>query len=496
MCVSSINFKREINTGKLVLLSEISLNKSMDSKNNNVKKIGLTSKEADELLKMYGDNSISSGDRLKRLYQFLKIISDPMSMMLLAMAALYYFTGDHVNAIIVLIAYIPVTLVDVFLNLKSENALKALKSNLEMTSKVFRDGVLIEIETRFLVPGDVIAFEEGQSLSADGKIIESQNLTINESSLTGESLPIDKQTDEYFFAGTAVLSGRGLGLIEQTGKNTKFGKISHLLEKTKSEETPLQKKVNTLVTRVIFLAVVLVLLLFFLEYYRGNGLMKSIVNALTFGMSAIPEEFPLVFTLYLSLGALRLSKHGVLIKTLPSVEALGNVDVICTDKTGTLTEGKFSLVEIVPFGLITEEERHLITVLACEPIPVDSMEKAITEKISEHENLIENWKLTYDYPFEVQGKHMTHVWTHKNGNSILAMKGAVEGVLEHVMVTHSQKTEILDKVNIFASQGKRILGLAAKNGAFTGDRSSDEKDLEFIGLLVFSDPIRTSAKKR
>lgn len=467
----------------------------MNEKREVSKTLGLTSQEVEVLLKKYGYNELVSGDYLTRFQQIIKILSDPMGLMLLGMSALYFFTGDRTDAVIVLIAYIPVTVVDVFLDLKSENALKALKSNLHMTAKVFRDGVLTEIATRLLVPGDVIAFEEGQSLPADGKIIEAQDLAVNESSLTGESLPIDKQTDENFFAGTIVLTGRGLGLIEQTGKETKFGKISYLLEKTQSEETPLQKKVNTLVTRVILLAVVLVVLLFIIEYFRGIGLMNSLIRSLTFGMAAIPEEFPLVFTLYLSLGALRLSKHGVLVKTLPSVEALGNVDVICTDKTGTLTEGKFSLVEVVPFGSICEEERDLITILACEPTPVDSMEKAITEKISSHEKLKENWKLIFDYPFEAQGKHMTHVWSDKNGIAILAMKGAVEGVLEHSMVSSSLKDEILDKVNTLASQGKRILGLATKKGNFNGDRSSDEKDLEFVGLLVFSDPIRSSAKK-
>lgn len=467
----------------------------MNSVNQTSKNLGLTSLEAQELLVKHGRNEIASSDQLTRLQQFFKILSDPMGVMMLGMSALYFFTGDTTNAVIVLIAYIPVTMIDVFLDLKSENALKALKSNLQMTAKVFRDGILTDISILLLVPGDVVAFLEGQSLPADGKIIECQNLAVNESSLTGESLPIEKQINEDFFAGTTVLSGRGIGLIQQTGKKTKFGEIGHLLEKTKQEKTPLQKKINSLVTKVVLIAIVLVFLLFALEYFRGTGLLKSIIMALTFGMAAIPEEFPLVFTLYLSLGALRLSKYGVLVKTLPSVEALGNVDVICTDKTGTLTEGKFSLVEIVPFGTVTDEERKNVALLACEPTPVDSMEVAITEKITGSSQLKENWNLVFDYPFEAQGKHMTHVWTHKNGESVLAMKGAVEGVLEHALVSSVDKNEIHERVNQLASQGKRILGLATKRATFNGDRFSDEKELEFVGLLVFSDPVRDSAKK-
>lgn len=455
---------------------------------------GLTTAEAQELLKKYGPNEIVSDSALSRFKEFLKILSDPMGLMMLGLAALYFLTGDTTDAVIILIAYIPVTAIDVFLELKSEKALKALKSNLQTTAKTFRDGVLVDIPIKYIVPGDVIAFEEGQSLPADGQVIESQNLTINESALTGESLPIEKLSNSDFFAGTTILNGRGIGLILKTGKETKFGKISHLLEETHAEDSPLQKKVNTLVKKVIYIAASLIVLLFFLEYFRGTGLLKSLITALTFGIAAVPEEFPLVFTLYLSLGAWRLSKHGVLVKTLPSVESLGNVDVICTDKTGTLTEGRFSLVDVVPFGDLTTEELHSVALLACEPLPVDSMEKAITDKLEGFESLKKNWKLIFDYPFEPQGKHMTHVWSNTSGDSILAMKGATEGVLEHCLLSETKKHEIILRVNQLSSEGKRILGLATKKGRFSGSRPEDEKDLNFIGLLVFSDPVRESAK--
>ncbi|MCB0369755.1 MAG: HAD-IC family P-type ATPase, partial [Bdellovibrionales bacterium] len=298
-----------------------------------------------------------------------------------------------------------------------------------------------------------------------------------------------------FYAGTSVLSGRGFGQVDKTGKETKFGKISYLLEESEDQASPLQKKVNSLVKKVILIAAGLVVLLFLVEHFRGTPLINSLITALTFGMSAIPEEFPLVFTLYLSMGAYRLSKHGVLVKSLPSVETLGNVDVICTDKTGTLTEGRFSLIEIVPFGSLTNVEINLAAILACEPVPVDAMETAIFEKIQGATEVNQKWRLKYDYPFEAQGKHMTHIWSNEQGESMLAMKGAVEGVLEHCEVSKSERDKVLDSVNRFASEGKRILGLATKTGVFTGTRDQDEKSVEFAGLLVFSDPVRQSAKK-
>lgn len=455
---------------------------------------GLTTKKAEELLETYGRNELVSNAEMTQLKQLLKILSDPMGLMMLGLAVLYFITRDFTDAVIILIAYIPVTAVDVFLELKSEKALKALKSNIQTSAKVMRDGILKDIPIQLIVPGDVLAFAEGQSLPADGLVIESQNLSMNESALTGESLPIEKEMNADFFAGTTVLGGRGFGVIQKTGKETRFGKIGHLLEDTQAEESPLQKKVYDLVKKVVFVAVVLVILLFCVEYFREAQLVKSLITALTFGMAAVPEEFPLVFTLYLSLGAYRLSKHGVLVKTLPSVEALGNVDVICTDKTGTLTEGQFSLVDIIPFGGLSAQERRLVTRLACEPTPVDAMETAILKKIGDDE-LKKNWKLKYDYPFEPQGKHMTHVWSNDSGESILAMKGATEGVLEHCKVDENEKTRILEAVNRLASEGKRILGLASKSGGFSGQRELDEKNVEFVGLLIFSDPVRRSAKK-
>lgn len=456
---------------------------------------GLTTAKADELLKVYGMNELASSSGFTQIKQFLKILSDPMGLMMLGLSLLYFLTGDTADAIFILIAYVPVTMVDVFLELKSEKALKALKSNLQIFAKVFRDGQLKDIAIRRIVPGDVIAFEEGQSLPADGRIIESQNLSINESALTGESLPIEKEIDAEFLAGTTILSGRGFGLIEKTGRETKFGKISHLLETSEAEESPLQKKVHSLVKKVVLIAAGLIFVLFCIEYFRDAGFMKSLITALTFGMAAIPEEFPLVFALYLSMGAYRLSKHGVLVKTLPSVEALGHVDVICTDKTGTLTEGRFSLVDIVPFGTLTVDERNSVALLACEPMPVDAMETAIIEKINGFDQLKNIWKLKFDFPFETQGKHMTHIWSNEQGESVLAMKGAVEGVLEHSEIHENDKIEIIKTVNKLASEGKRILGFATKKGNFSGDRRQDENNVQFVGLLVFSDPVRQSAKK-
>lgn len=456
--------------------------------------LGLTSAEAKKRLIEFGPNEVVSSKMDSRWQEFKKILLDPMGLMLLGLAALQALIGDKIDAVILLVAYIPVTAVDVILELRTQRVLRAMRNNLSAKANVLRDGKIEQIPLKEIVAGDVLVFEEGQALPADGSIIESADLNVNESALTGESLPIEKMVGQSFFAGTTILQGRGLGLVEKTGKQTQFGKIATLLEVTDAQQSPLQKKVNTLVKKVLVVAFVLAIFLFGLELYRGHSFVQSLIIAMTFGMSAVPEEFPLVFTLYLSLGAWRLSKHGVLIRSLPSVEALGNVDVICTDKTGTLTEGRFQLERLSSFSDHPLEKQWQFALMACEEKAIDSMEKAIFAKGQPYQNLLTDWSLTSDYAFEPLGKHMSHVWTHRHTQqSIIAMKGAVEGVLEHCSITEEMKRGILKHVEDGASQGQRILGLAAREGTCVGQRSTDEQNLTFVGLLLFSDPVRESA---
>ena len=457
---------------------------------------GLSSSEALRLLQANGPNEISASHLESRFYELKKILLDPMGLMLLTLAGLYGVLGDKVDAIVLLLAYIPVTAVDVVLDLRTRKALSALKATFKLSAKVFRDGTIHEIAKHEIVIGDVIIFEEGQSLPADGTILEAQNISINESALTGESIPVEKSAGQPFFGGTTILQGSGLGKIEQTGIKTRFGKIAELLQDTQSETSPLQRKVNHVVKRVVLIALGLALVLFFVEYTKKGQILQSLIAALTFGMAAIPEEFPLVFTLYLSMGAWRLSRHGVLVKSLPSVETLGSVTVICTDKTGTLTEGHFQLEEIkATDSSVSIDQLWRFTLMACEVAPVDSMETAIYEKGADFVKELKGWNLKWDYPFELLGKHMSHVWENTSSSSqIIAMKGSVEGVLEHCEIESSIQKDLLEQVNTLASQGKRLLGLACREGLCTGDRATDERKLKFIGLLVFSDPVRASAK--
>lgn len=454
--------------------------------------MGLKNIDIPKLKAQFGDNEIIPDKSRSLFLDLLKILTDPMGIMLLTLSFIYWMMGDFKEATILLISYIPVTLIDVLLELRTSKALKALGQSLEQKVNVIRDSSVLEILVRDILPGDEMLMEEGQKISADGIIRESNQILINESALTGESIPIEKKTGNQFYAGTIILSGHGLGEVTAIGKKTKFGNISELLSSSDSGVSPLKREINKLVKYIFIFALVLALLIFIYQYLSHQNFWTSLVEALTFAMAAIPEEFPLVFTMYLSMGAYRLSKHGVLVKALPSVEALGAVDVLCTDKTGTLTEGIFELTEIVLFDSSTSlDEAWKISRLASELIPIDLMETEIDRKAQF--KIPQDMHLIFDYPFENIGKHMSHVWKD-DSESIIAMKGSVEGVLEHCSFDEEQKSKIELKVKELAGKGFRLLGVAFKKGHFTGDRKLDEQNLKFIALLCYRDPIRATVK--
>jgi len=456
---------------------------------------GLTSVEAARRRIALGANVLheSRGRALAR--DLRELISDPMGIMLLVLAAVYWGMGERTDAIVLLAALLPVLGVDVLLNIRSHRALAALKKTLTPLCHVIRDGRVQQTQAAELVPGDFLLLEEGLSLPADGRLRDAQSLTVNEAPLTGESVPVEKNTGDAFFSGTTVLTGRGVGEVEKTGARSQIGALAAVLKDFETVRSPLRIAIERVIKKAFLIAVGMAGTLFVIDFLRTGVWAESLILALTLAMAAIPEEFLLVFTLYLSLAAWRLARRGVLVKSLPAVEALGGVDVICTDKTGTLTEGLFQLVEARPRGTARVDgafEDALIH--ACEPAPTDALEKAIFAWAAARGSIAARahtgWTLTHDYPFEATGKHMSHVWTRADGSGRIAMKGAVEGVLEHCAVTPEERREIRTAAESEAARGRRVLGLAAREGRFSGHREEDESGLVFMGFLIFTDPVR------
>ncbi len=469
-----------------------------------VHKTGLTKEEVKQKLSQFGPNEIEENKLANFLENLAKILLDPMGLMLLTLAGIYWFLEKSNDAIILSIAYIPIISIDVLLELRSQKALRALKQSLKSTCHVIRDGVTTTISVKNLVPGDILVVEEGQTLPADGIILECANLTIDESVLTGESIPISKKESEEALSGTTVLTGSGLVEIQKTGISSQMGVIAKALRDFEATPSPLLTSIRRTVKWVFLIAIALGVLVFINEHIRGNGLGQSLISSLTLAMAAIPEEFPLVFTLFLSLAAYRLSKKGILVKSLPAVEGLGRVQTLCTDKTGTLTEGQFQLNSIVNIPGFSEQDKdlqNLALVLSCEMKAVDAMESAIFQKMRVEkgadfiDQIHAEWDLQFDYAFNLDQKYMCHIWKNRRTQQqFIAMKGSTEGVLRHCGFS-SEHSKILEILEQQSNLGQRLLGLAGGYGVFTGQREEDEKNIPFIALLCFTDPVRPSAAK-
>jgi len=457
---------------------------------------GLSSAEAARRLTRDGPNRLVPRVRFARARALAQTLADPMAIMLAVTGTLYLVLGELRDGIAVLIALGPVLAVDVVLEARSRSALAALAAAVAPRARVLRDGVETSVASEALVAGDALLVHEGDLVLADARVLDSANLTADESSLTGESEPQDKPVGASIFAGARVIAGSGLAEVVAIGVATSYGKVAALVAGA-GGKTPLERRVGSLVRRFGAAALGLAALVLVLGVVRGQGAEASFIGAVSLGMAAIPEEFPLVLTLFLSLGAWRLSRHRVLVRRLSCVEALGSTTVLCVDKTGTLTKGRFVLDRHVGFG--GDDELLTAAALACEPALDDPMDHAIADHCTEHglevAALHQRWRLVFDHPFEPAGRHVTHVWT-SDGQWRVAMKGGVEGVLEHCAIDGAGRAAVERAVAELAGAGMRVLAVASRDRdqAVPADRRGAEDALILRGLLGFRDPLRAEAR--
>jgi len=459
---------------------------------------GLSSARARELLAEHGPNRYAPAGRRASFFEFARMLADPMAIMLLAAAVLSFVAGERRDGIVLLVALFPVLAVDVILEARSRQALKKLARAVSPRATVVRDGAPVEIPTEEIVPGDILLIREGDVLHADGTVAWSAHLAIDESMLTGESEPKDKLPGTPFYAGSRVLTGQGGGEVTSTGLSTQYGRIASLVAEAPDAPTPIQEKTAKVVSVLGRIAVLVAAAVFGLAWYRERSLSRAFVSAISVAMSAMPEEFPLVFTLFLTLGAWRLSRHRVLVRRLASVETLGSTTVICTDKTGTLTLGQFVLEAVLPFGELGEQELLETAVLACEIDPSDPLDRTIIEFARtsglDPGRLHTKGILVRDHSWDPLGKHMSHVWRTEraaDGTLAVAAKGALEGILEHCALTPERRAEAEMRHAELAAGGLRLLAVAGKTeSAGPDDRERDESELALVGFLGFRDPLR------
>ncbi|MDO8389081.1 MAG: cation-transporting P-type ATPase [Actinomycetota bacterium] len=475
---------------------------------------GLTSVEARALLERDGPNRVIPEARSRRLKRLLGPLADPMVALLLIAAPTYLALGETTDAIVALAALVPIAGVGWLLESRAERTLEQLRKMTAPTARALRNGVEQAVPTEELVVGDAVWLQEGDVVPADGQVVELTQLLVDEATLTGESLPVAKDPaaadphERGVWAGTTVLSGRALVEITVTGAATRYGRIGALVAAVKQPPTPLQRGLATLVRSLAAVAVVFCAAAMAAELLHGDGWGHAVIAGVSLAIAAIPEEFSMVYTLYLALGAWRLAQHKALVRRLPSVETLGSTTVICTDKTGTLTHGRMDVAAVwTPSGgrpgahevasePVGGDERALLeaAVLACEPDPFDPLDVAIVHYASEHGidvAALHRAQLVTDWPFEQADKYLTHVWRMADGTCRVAAKGSLEGLLRHVADVDGHHASATAGNAGFAADGMRVIAVAGRDaGQPAVERATDEAGLQLLGLVAFSDPIR------
>ncbi|MGV1012704.1 MAG: cation-translocating P-type ATPase [Flavobacterium sp.] len=465
---------------------------------------GLSNEEVISSRNKGGTNSLDHQQKNHFLISLLEMIKEPMFLLLVAAASIYYITGDYGDGIFMTVAIVLVSAISLFQESRSRNAIDALKKLSQPNSKVFRNSVLVEIPSEEIVLGDSIQIEEGHFIPADAIIVQSNDFSVNEAVLTGESLSVFKDENpenKQVFQGTIVATGLAICEVNAIGNQTNLGKIGASLEEIVEEKTPLQIQIGNFVKKMSIIGLAIFGIVWGMQFYRSKLVLDSLLKALTIAMSVIPEEIPVAFASFMALGAWRLMKIGIITKQTKTVETLGSATVICTDKTGTITENKMSLAQLYLFNsniiidtkekLNSEAEEVLSYAMwSSEPIPFDAMELAIHDAYANLESIDErpNYKLVYEYPLGGKPPMMTHIFEGSKVK-IIATKGAPEAILEVCNLSEVEKNTVLDAMNTMAAEGYRVLGVGVAEFSGTNyPKTQQEFQFAFKGLVAFYDP--------
>lgn len=474
-------------------------------------KNGLSTDEVNERTIRFGYNELPSEKPKNILRIAFEVIKEPMFLLLISCGGLYIILGNVNEGIILLSTIFIIIFITFYQYQKTEKALNSLKHLSAPLALVLRNGIETKIPGREIVPDDIIILFEGDRIIADGMLLEANNLTIDESILTGESVPVVKDlTNEkdpkhqQVFSGTLVLQGNGIFQVTTTGLETKLGKIGRSLLSIKQDQTRMHKEMKHLI-RNLFIFGICISSIIIVAYYifRGNFI-ESLLNGLASAMAILPEEFPVVLTVFLALGAWRLSKKNVLTRKPSAIETLGSTTVLCTDKTGTITQNKMEVGlfhlgdDSIPkeqFVAKKDEVGELIKLakLASQDNSKDPMEKALEKTHQQINSSSEtSYELVKEYPLTKSLFAMTRIVKDKNNSELLvATKGAPEAIFTLCKLSKEETTKQLAIVESIAKQGFRVIAVA--HSELTGNEipaSQTDIKLNFLGLIGLIDPIR------
>lgn len=471
---------------------------------------GLTTEQARKLQIQYGRNELTKQKKTGFIRKALHIVAEPMFLLLLVAAVIYFVLGEPRDGAIMLIFVVGVISIDIIQEWKTDRTLSALKDLSAPRVRVKRDGVERDIASVDLVPGDAMLLCEGVKIPADGVILRCNDLCVDESSLTGEAEGVwkcalddvepsaDYWRKDYCYAGTLVTQGTATVRVEKIGASTEYGKIGLNVASAPEEPTPLQKQTGRLVKMCAGLAAVLFALVGAATYVNlpdhapGARLIESVLSGITLAMAMIPEEFPVILTVFLSMGAWRLAKKNSLVRKLPSVETLGAVSVLCVDKTGTITMNQMTVQQTWSPG---GDERALCETmgLGCEVDAYDPMEKAMLrycEAAGISKEYLFSGALVSEYAFTNELKMMGHVW-RRDGELLVAAKGSPERLLPLCDMTAEGREAAGRELDRMGGEGLRVIAVGRMK--LMDERIPAELTdcrLEFLGLVGFADPPR------
>ena len=488
---------------------------------------GLSHTEAMEKLKHEGYNELPSSKKRNLPAIALEVVKEPMFLLLVACGSIYLFLGEPKDALLLLGFVFIMIGITVYQEGKTEKALDALRDLSSPRALVIRDGGRIRIPGREVVSGDMVCLFEGDRIPADGVIVWGRNLILDESLLTGESIAVRKMAAAEdpagikmekpggedipcVYSGTLVVQGQGIAYIKATGIHTEIGSIGKALQNVVQEDTLLQKETGRIVKVAFLIALALFgLVVLACGLTRGNWT-NGVLSGITLAMAMLPEEFSVVLTIFLALGAWRISQKQVLTRKMAAVETLGAATVLCTDKTGTLTQNLMAIRMLYAgnqFHAIREEtpiplpenfhELVEFGILASKKDPFDPMDKALlklgVDKLSQTEHLHTNWTLVHEYPLSQELLALSHVWKSPDGKDfVISAKGAPEAVADLCHIDDQHRRALAEKIEHMAGEGLRVLGVAKayfREEIFLPS-IQHEFTFKFIGLIGLEDPIR------
>ena len=508
-------------------------------------KTGLTSQEAENRLKQFGLNELKQSKGKNPLMILLSQFTDVLVIILILASIASYFLGEGIDALMIVIIVILNAVIGFIQEFRVEKAIESLKKMVTSNQTIYRDGKLLQIPSSQLVPGDLVILEEGQKVTADIRLTEVISLQTIEAPLTGESTPVNKTIEvlkdnlplgdqkNMAFSGTIVSSGKGMGIVVGTGMNTQIGKIAHMVSAQHETQTPMQIKLDKLGSLIGKIVLVIAVIVAIEEVFLSKGsILEAIISSIALAVAAIPEGLPAVVTISLALGTKRLLAHKALIRNLPAAETLGSTEVICTDKTGTLTEGVMNvrkifmnqlslnieqkekspenLQKLLEIGILSSNARKSNENFVGDPTEVALIKIAVENGIDQ-DQLLQKYNRVGEIPFSSDRKMMTTV-SESEGKQLVTSKGAVEAILNICTnieingkvekLTEEHKKQILAQNEELATQALRVLAFAYKSGnvilsASEGskDGKNIEKDLTFLGLQAMMDPPKEGVKQ-